>query len=102
MSIAPYVRFVWILSLGVMDISLVLVLIFWPERDFMCRFDLSSSSVVMEKDIIATIAVILGLHTGDVVLIPAISQPQNEHSAFFSVVQRKIAQSTQSLSPLLV
>jgi hypothetical protein len=70
MTISPYVRFVWILSLGVMDISLVLVLIFWPQRDFMCSYDAASGSVVLEKNIISTIGVILGLHAGDVVLPP--------------------------------
>lgn len=67
MSISPYVRFIWILSLGVMDISLVLVLIFWPQRDFMCAYNPASATTALENNILSTIGVIIGLHAGDVV-----------------------------------
>ncbi len=67
-AIGPYVRFVWIMSLGVMDFFLVLVLLFWPEKDFMCkRAGGVSSRVIEEEDIVATIGAILCLHFGDVV-----------------------------------
>ena len=67
-AIGPYVRFVWIMSLGVMDFFLVLVLLFWPEKDFMCKqAGGTSSRVIEEEDIVATIGAILCLHFGDVV-----------------------------------
>ena len=77
MTISPYVRFVWILSLGVMDVSLVLVLIFWPQPDFMCSYDPAAGSVSLESNILSTIGVILGLHAGDVVRTrpPAVPNP---------------------------
>ncbi len=69
----------WILSLGVMDMSLVLVLIFWPQRDFMCTYDPASPPAVLETNILSTIGVIIGLHAGDVVRIcsfsPGLARP---------------------------
>ena len=71
-TIGPYIRFLWIISLGVLDFFLVLVLLFWPEKDFMCKEastyrEGAAPRVIEEDDIVATIGAILCLHFGDVV-----------------------------------
>jgi hypothetical protein len=69
-TVRPYLRYAWILSLGVLDSFLVVVLLFWPEKDFMCKSDVAGQAVdrvIEEADIIAIVGAILLLHFGDIV-----------------------------------
>ena len=56
------------LPLNLTDSPPFQALLFWPQRDFTCKVEGRSSSVIEEDDIVATICAILGLHVGDVVL----------------------------------
>ena len=68
MTIGPYVRFMWVVSLGVIDTFLVLVLLCWPESDYMCHRDTASSLGVIGKgDVVPLIGAVLLLHLCDLV-----------------------------------
>ena len=72
MTVWPYVRFTWVVSLGILDTFLVLVLLFWPESDYMCHQNSDTSSVpshgaIGEVDVVTMIGMILLLHLCDVV-----------------------------------
>ena len=68
-TLGAYVRFIWVVAMGGIDVILVLVLLLWPESDFMCRRYSAGQGggVVQELDVIIVIGAILLLHFSDVV-----------------------------------